>query len=357
MKPLFIAPADKTNPFYPPSRLPYVYCKVVRNDSSIRFYHFFTGPYLWFRPTPEAPTGVIADVVPDYYEGHRHEDFDTIARNESAEIEERREVQTAGRPTEAVSSDAILSLPKSEKEYKEIYDDGSSKGDGSRKNETVLPTQPQPSKLAALEKILGQPLKDSTGPDGRPIPPNYRTFDGTWLEPWNLWIVLRYNALPWVWFTLSAGLRTDIHKVSLQIVLLLFSSDFVSNSFSLFRLQAQNHGSAAQQERLRDMHSRVQVYDNKVEHLFSFLQICTACTASFAHGANDVSNAVGPLSVVYAVWSTQLFPESKEPTPVWVLAFGGAGIVIGLGLYGYKLMVSDVGRAMILFVVDASTFY
>lgn len=239
MKPLFIAPADKTNPFYPPSRLPYVYCKVVRNDSSIRFYHFFTGPYLWFRPTPEAPTGVITDVVPDYYEGHRHEDFDTIARNESAEIEERREVQTAGRPTEAVSSDAILSLPKSEKEHKDIYDDDSSKGDGSRKNETVLPTQPQPSKLAALEKILGQPLKDSTGPDGRPIPPNYRTFDGTWLEPWNLWIVLRYNALPWVWFTLSAGLRTDIHKVSLQIVLLLFSSDFVltASHFLVSRLK------------------------------------------------------------------------------------------------------------------------
>ncbi|KAH7397775.1 phosphate-repressible phosphate permease-like protein [Cadophora sp. MPI-SDFR-AT-0126] len=88
---------------------------------------------------------------------------------------------------------------------------------------------------------------------------------------------------------------------------------------------------------LEEMHARATHYDNKAEHTYSFLQILTAATASFAHGANDVSNAVGPLAAVYLVWSTGTL-ASKSPVPVWILVYGGAAISIGLWTYGYNIM-------------------
>lgn len=88
---------------------------------------------------------------------------------------------------------------------------------------------------------------------------------------------------------------------------------------------------------LDDKHARVKHYDPKVEHLFSFLQVMTAATASFTHGANDVANAMGPLAAIYNVWETNTTGENS-PVPTWILAFGGASIAIGLWTYGYNLM-------------------
>ena len=74
-----------------------------------------------------------------------------------------------------------------------------------------------------------------------------------------------------------------------------------------------------------------------VEELFRHLQIVTACTVAFAHGANDVANAVGPLAaVVSLIKSGEVM--SKVPVPVWVLALGGAGIVTGLATFGYRVI-------------------
>ncbi|KAK3642240.1 Na+/Pi symporter [Elasticomyces elasticus] len=88
---------------------------------------------------------------------------------------------------------------------------------------------------------------------------------------------------------------------------------------------------------LEKMHAHAQHFDNKAEHLFSYLQVMTAATASFAHGANDVSNAVGPLATIFLVWNTGTV-SSKAPVPIWVLCLGGAAIVIGLWTYGYNMM-------------------
>ncbi|EXJ74637.1 phosphate-repressible phosphate permease [Cladophialophora psammophila CBS 110553] len=85
------------------------------------------------------------------------------------------------------------------------------------------------------------------------------------------------------------------------------------------------------------MHARATHYDNKAEYLYSFLQVMTAATASFTHGANDVSNAIGPYASIYYIWSTAQL-KSKSPVPYWILAFGGAAIVIGLWTYGYNIM-------------------
>jgi len=86
-----------------------------------------------------------------------------------------------------------------------------------------------------------------------------------------------------------------------------------------------------------EVHSYAHKFDNKTEYLYSMLQVFTATTASFAHGSNDVSNAMGPLTAIYQVWSTGT-SAAKLPVPVWILAFGGACIVLGLATYGYNIM-------------------
>jgi phosphate/sulfate permease len=80
-------------------------------------------------------------------------------------------------------------------------------------------------------------------------------------------------------------------------------------------------------------------FDPKAEMMFSYLQVLTACLLSFAHGANDVANAIAPLSAVLLIYETGHI-SSKAPVQKWVLALGGAGIVFGLALYGYKLIIS-----------------
>lgn len=88
---------------------------------------------------------------------------------------------------------------------------------------------------------------------------------------------------------------------------------------------------------IKDMHSRAKYYDNKIEYLFSLLQAITACTMSFAHGSNDISNAAGPLSTVYNIWKTNKV-SSKGDVPIWVLCFTAASLVIGIWTYGYNIM-------------------
>ncbi|XP_014462565.1 sodium-dependent phosphate transporter 1 [Alligator mississippiensis] len=75
----------------------------------------------------------------------------------------------------------------------------------------------------------------------------------------------------------------------------------------------------------------------EVSLLFQFLQILTACFGSFAHGGNDVSNAIGPLVALYLVYQTGDV-ASKAATPIWLLLYGGAGICIGLWVWGRRVI-------------------
>nr|XP_004669828.1 sodium-dependent phosphate transporter 1 [Jaculus jaculus] len=75
----------------------------------------------------------------------------------------------------------------------------------------------------------------------------------------------------------------------------------------------------------------------EVSLLFQFLQILTACFGSFAHGGNDVSNAVGPLVALYLVYKTGDV-SSKMATPIWLLLYGGLGICIGLWVWGRRVI-------------------
>ncbi len=84
---------------------------------------------------------------------------------------------------------------------------------------------------------------------------------------------------------------------------------------------------------------------NFVEKVFGRLQIVTACFVAFAHGANDVANAVGPLAAVVQIHAIGELP-AKVPVPFWILVLGGAGIVIGLATWGYKV-IATIGKKII----------
>jgi sodium-dependent phosphate transporter len=89
---------------------------------------------------------------------------------------------------------------------------------------------------------------------------------------------------------------------------------------------------------LDEVHAHATHFDNKTEYLYSFLQIMTACTASFVHGANDIANAIGPYATVFQIWKDSALPKGKSEVPVWILCFGGAMLVIGVWTYGYNIM-------------------
>ena len=96
-------------------------------------------------------------------------------------------------------------------------------------------------------------------------------------------------------------------------------------------------------QRRYEYHTNTVEYQ-KVERLFVYLQILSACFVAFAQGANDVANAIGPMSAVISVavagGSTI---AAKAPVPPWLLALGGIGIVIGLATWGWRVM-ETIGR-------------
>ncbi|GAA6003422.1 hypothetical protein JCM10207_000327 [Rhodosporidiobolus poonsookiae] len=240
--------------------VPYVYCKVVRKDYTIRFYHFFLGPALWFRRAPADAAERMAAVAD--YRIRKEAEGDLADRQRSQDSESGPSVE----------------------ETKLYADDGE------------LRTN-QPSQLhKEVEKV-----------DEHPI-------EGAWAEPKNLYIIFRYKAFPFLKGIVTHGLFYDIHAA-----------------------QAGEAGTS-EGKRIDAMYARAKQYPNEVEACFSFVQVLTACANSFAHGANDVSNAIGPFAVIYHVWSTGEIAGKKAPVPVWILAYGGAMIVIGLATYGYNIM-------------------
>jgi inorganic phosphate transporter, PiT family len=79
-----------------------------------------------------------------------------------------------------------------------------------------------------------------------------------------------------------------------------------------------------------------------VERVFGVLMVVTACGMAFAHGSNDVANAIGPLAAVVGVAQSGVV-TARSAIPVWVLVIGGAGIVIGLATFG-RHVIATVGQ-------------
>ncbi|KAJ6576514.1 sodium:inorganic phosphate symporter [Mycena vulgaris] len=128
----------------------------------------------------------------------------------------------------------------------------------------------------------------------------------SWFAPVNLWIILRYRLI-----------ETPLHGTSVDV----------------HTLQTGAEGSK-EAARVAEIHAHATQYDNGT----SIPYVMTACTASFAHGSNDLANAIGPWATIYYVWSTGLLAGKETPTPVWLIVVGALALVIGLATYGYNIM-------------------
>tara|TARA_R110002110_G_scaffold415044_1_gene647649 strand:- start:634 stop:1875 length:1242 start_codon:yes stop_codon:yes gene_type:complete len=81
-----------------------------------------------------------------------------------------------------------------------------------------------------------------------------------------------------------------------------------------------------------------------VEKVFSILMLFTACAMAFAHGSNDVANAIGPLAAIEQLVDTGQI-TANQPVPIWILLLGSLGIVLGLVMYGHKV-IATVGSGI-----------
>lgn len=88
-----------------------------------------------------------------------------------------------------------------------------------------------------------------------------------------------------------------------------------------------------------------EVHFANVEKVFAVLMVFTACAMAFAHGSNDVANAIGPLAAVYSVVSSSGEIAAKAAVPSWILLIGAIGIVVGLVTYGHRV-IATVGTGI-----------
>jgi solute carrier family 20 (sodium-dependent phosphate transporter) len=117
-------------------------------------------------------------------------------------------------------------------------------------------------------------------------------------------------------------------------------SENIKNSKAIVKqLETQQY-----EDNLEKLYENSGEIDEKSDQLCSWVQIITACFSSFAHGSNDVANAVAPLATIYHIYQNDSISK-KSDVPIWVLALGGAGIVVGLSTWGYKI-IDRIGREL-----------
>jgi PiT family inorganic phosphate transporter len=85
---------------------------------------------------------------------------------------------------------------------------------------------------------------------------------------------------------------------------------------------------------------------NPIERQLARFQLLSACFVAFAHGSNDVGNAIAPLAAIAYINRTGSVPITGFSIPLWILVLGGAGIVAGLAVWGKKV-IATIGEGII----------
>jgi sodium-dependent phosphate transporter len=265
--------------------VPYVYAKVIVKDHSVKWYHVPLGPLLYRRAKPaEADRAAVPNyaVVQDEEEDQRSSSS-TVAESVSgdATLPEKNAAQDTER--------AVVTREAAQTSYKELVDQA--------------------------QERLHQKIMKGRGPLA--------------------WALRFLRANP-----MGAGQLYELNNI--KIALKRIPAQVVVGALYgvHYDIHASQTGIAGTPEgaRMARVYAHAEKYPNEVEHMYSFVQVLTACTASFAHGANDIGNSVGPWAVIYSAWSTGSAAASKAPVPIWQLAVLSVMISLGLITYGYNIM-------------------
>lgn len=259
--------------------VPFVKARILNRDHSVKWWMFIMGPLLLTRPVP---TDGETAKVPNYAVVQDDEDYETSTHAGSID-EDDKQPHTTDKEKQLVNAESA------QLSYKEI--------------------------MAQSDERHRQKLLQSRGPLGwamRFLRDNPMGA-GEIYEVRNMLTLIK-RIPPMIVCGLLYGFHYDIHTA-----------------------QSGTAGTP-EGERMKRVYAAAEKYPNEVEHTYSFVQVLTACTASFAHGANDIGNSVGPWAAIYAAWSTGETAAAKAAVPVWQLAVLAICISLGLCTYGYNIM-------------------
>ncbi|THY57219.1 sodium/phosphate symporter [Aureobasidium pullulans] len=266
--------------------VPYVRARVIKKDASVKGWMFIYGPALLNRPVHESAEKAS---VPDYAVVQDEEDDDKKSEySQSDNGVMSKNPETTEKAISSPNSPQILAASP-ELSYQELQ--------------------------AQSDYKLKQRLLKKLGPMGWAM----RTLENNPMGAGQIYEIHNmktfFRRLPaMITVGLLYGFHYDIHA----------AQSGISGTPEGLRMQR--------------VYAAAEKYPNEVEHTYSFVQVLTACTASFAHGANDIGNSVGPWAVIYSAWSTGDAAKSKATVPVWQLAVLSATISLGLITYGYNIM-------------------
>ncbi|KAG0650268.1 Phosphate-repressible phosphate permease pho-4 [Hyphodiscus hymeniophilus] len=233
--------------------VPFVHAKIMKKDSTVKWWMFIHGPLLFRRPEPAHADRAN---VPDYAVIQEEEAEQSSTRSPGSISESevgKDEIRAAG----------ATSLPE----------------DHEKKLANIEANNTDYKEAVALgESKLHAKLLKKRGPFG--------------------WAMRTLHNNP-----MGAGRIYELHN--LRIALKRLPAMIICGAlYGLhYDIHAAQSGIAGTPEgkRMARVYSHAKKYPNEVEHTYSFVQILTACTASFAHGANDIGNSVGPWAVIYVM--------------------------------------------------------
>lgn len=285
--------------------VPYVHAKVIKKDYTLKWYHFLQGPLLFKRP---APADAQRAIVPNYaVVQHDDDSSSSLDQKVMSEDSEGEKIPTKGQ------DDSILAA----------HGHAPSQGQTYVEKGRVLPLPEDPKEayqilLKEARERHHAELRKSRGPLGWAM----RTLHNNPMGAGSLYELHNMKALAirvpaMIVVALTYGLNYDIHKAQVGVL------------------------GTPEGRRMERVYANAAKYPNEVEHLYSFVQVLTACTASFAHGANDVGNSVGVWAAMYSAWSTGTATAAKAPVPLWQIAVMALTICFGFITYGYNIMKGE----------------